>query len=85
MFVTTHQLQQQKNKKASQVDKVGNTRMLPRVPIRKSPRLNNLQEVSEEIPTTKAVGAKRKLDLPNHPRDDENMGENDLQVRVSDP
>lgn len=82
MFVTSHQLQQQKNKKASQVDKVGNTSFLP---LRKSPRLNNLQEVSEEIPTTKAVGAKRKLDLPNHPGDDENMGENDLQVRVSDP
>ncbi|KAK1365724.1 hypothetical protein POM88_041285 [Heracleum sosnowskyi] len=73
-FVTTHQLQQQqKNKKARQLDSV----KPPQGGTRKSPRLNKMKQVSDATVCQKPTSARRKLDLKNPPHADETMGEND--------
>lgn len=83
-FVTTHQLQQQqKNKKVFQVDEAGNrnTQMLLMDGTRRSPRLNKLREINDDTNCEKLASARRKLDLQEPPHEDEDMGENELEVR----
>ncbi|KAK1402365.1 hypothetical protein POM88_001970 [Heracleum sosnowskyi] len=73
-FVTTHQLQQQqKNKKARQLDSL----KPPQGGTRKSPRLNKMKQISDATVCQKPTSARRKLDLKNPPHADETMGEND--------
>lgn len=83
-FVTTHQLQQQqKNKKVFQVDKAGkkNTQMLLMDGTRRSPRLNKVREINDDTDCEKLASARRKLDLQEPPLEDEDMAENELEVR----
>lgn len=84
-FVTTHQLQQQqKNKKPLEVAKNETTHKLTQGGIRKSPRLNKMQQANDPIVSRKcSIPAKRKLDLQNPPHQDENMGENEVEVRFA--
>uniref|UniRef100_A0A164UE18 Uncharacterized protein n=1 Tax=Daucus carota subsp. sativus TaxID=79200 RepID=A0A164UE18_DAUCS len=74
VFVTTYQLQQQQKKKAIQ------TRSSLQAVTRKSPRLNKVQATPDRLESEKAVAAKRKLDLPDHSREEEKMGENKLKA-----
>ncbi|KAK1401068.1 hypothetical protein POM88_000673 [Heracleum sosnowskyi] len=86
-FVRAHQLQQQqKNKKARQLDSLkppqGGTRKSPQLKppqrgTRKSARLNKLKQVSDATMSQKSTTSRRKLDLHNLPHADETMGEND--------
>lgn len=81
-FVTTHQLQQQQMmKKTNQCDKPEkrNTKMLPQVGTRKSPRLNKMQETTDHNVLEMPASSKRKLDLEG-PEEDEIMGENEPEV-----
>ncbi|KAK1401076.1 hypothetical protein POM88_000681 [Heracleum sosnowskyi] len=92
-FVTAHQLQQQqKNKKARQLDSLkppqGGTRKSPQLKppqrgTRKSARLNKLKQVSDATVSQKSTTSRRKLDLHNLPHADETMGENDPESEVS--
>lgn len=71
-FVTTHQLQQQQDKKATQVG----LKKLPEIGTLKSPRLNKVAQVNDDtIP--KSATARRKLYLQNLPHEDKKMGENE--------
>ena len=82
-FVTTYQPQQQHmNKKAIKADKAEkrNTRMFPLEGTRKSPRLNRVREITDDLLCEKTASARRKLDLQDPPHDDENMGENEVEV-----
>lgn len=62
---------------------VRSTQKLPHGGTRKSPRLNNLKQANDANMTSKSGTAKRKLDLQNESHEDENMGENDLEVRYA--
>lgn len=60
---------------------VTSTQKLPQGGSRKSPRLNNLHEISDATASHKSATARRKLDLENPSHEDEKMGENDVEVR----
>lgn len=63
-FVSSHQLQQQKNQKTMEFGKVEtkNCKKLPEVGVRKSPWLNKSHQVTSTCMSVKST-ARRKLDL----------------------
>lgn len=57
------------------------TQKLPQGGTRKSPRLNNLNQISDATANQRSATARRKLDLENPSHEDENIRENDVEVR----
>ena len=97
MYVTTHELQQQKRKKKSvivcsprrsprltkQQDKIRENLDLTEVTSRKkSMPVNNQKEVSEAPKKMSSAPVKRKLDVDNPPAENEITDENNVKVII---
>lgn len=77
-YVTAQHLKQQhQQRKFVPVDKT------TKMPTRKSPRLNKLQEISEASVVKGCASAKRKLLLHDPSHEDKDTGENQFEVIIS--